>query len=215
VEIFGHVEKVGDPTQVFQFSANRPASDPVPVQRVDGIDYLLYQIRGILPPGVYRMSFGARIGDRIGSSGDRLEVPDFSGTELSLAGPVLAEKLGERAVSDEGKAFTIGNIRMIPKLESTYDTGADFGFYFQVYRARPDPAQKKIHLDIEYSLAVRDRGRFRPLGRPVRIRDNAAPTHGYSFPLKGWPAGEYLLTVTVTDRVAGEVQAGIAAFRVR
>jgi len=215
LEIFGRLEKVGDPSHVYQFSTSRDAAEPVPLQDVGGTEHRLYEVRGVVPPGEYRVSFGARIGDRVGTVGDRVAVPDFAGGALLLAGPILVEEISERSAADGSRGFVLGQLRMLPKLEPFFRPESDFGFYFQVYNALPGPGDGRLHLDIEYAVAARQKALFVPLGKPVALPDNPAPAHAYSFPLKGWIAGEYLLTVTVTDRTTGQVRAGTVSFLVQ
>ena len=214
-EIFGRLEKVGDPSHVYQFTASREPGKTVPLQDVGGREHHLYEVRGVMPPGEYRVSFGVRIGDRIGTVGDRVEVPDFGGSSLRLAGPILAEKIGERAAGEKAKGFVLGQLRMLPKLEPLFRPESEFGFYFQVYNAVPGPGDGLLHLDIEYAVSERRKGLFVPLGKPVVLTDNSAPAHAFILPLKGWSPGEYLLTVTVTDRMTLQVRAGIAPFLVQ
>lgn len=214
VEIFGTLVKVGEPSRSYQFSSKRKLAEAAPIQMISGTEHRLYEVRGVVPPGEYRVEFGARLGDRIGTSGDTIVVPDFQADVLSLAGPVLAEHLGPHE-PDGGEAFVLGQIKMIPNLDSSYAPESDFGFYFQVYHARPSATDGRLHLNIEYSVAVRQKGVFRPLGKPVSLGDNPAPTHAYWVPLKGWPPGEYLLSVTVGDGVGGGVVTGTAAFQVQ
>ncbi|MCI0656462.1 MAG: GWxTD domain-containing protein [Acidobacteria bacterium] len=214
VEIFGTLEKVSDPAHSYQFSSKRKLSDSAPTQMVSGVEHRLIEIRGVVPPGEYRVNFGARLGERVGTAGETVVIPDFQPDTLSLAGPVLAEQVGQHE-PDGGNAFVLGKIKMIPKLDSSYAPESNFGFYFQVYHARLSPNDTRLHLNIEYSVAVREKGVFRPLGKPVSLKDNPAPNHAYWVPLKGWSPGEYLLTVTVGDGVGGEVVTGIAVFRVQ
>jgi len=215
MEIFGRLEKVGDPSHVYQFSTAREAAETVPLQDVGGREHRLYEVRGVMPPGEYQVNFGVRIGDRIGAVGDRVEVPDFGGEALQLSGPALVEKIGERSSAEKSRGFVLGQLRMLPKLEPVFRPESDFGFYFQVYHALPDPRDGRLHLDIEYTVSARQKGLFVPLGKPVALSDNSAPAHAFIFPLKGWNPGEYLLTVTVTDRVTLQVRAGNAAFLVQ
>jgi len=214
VEIFGTLAKVGDPTHSYQFSSKRKLSDSAPTQMVSGVEHRLIEIRGVVPPGEYRVNFGARLGERVGTAGETVVIPDFQPDTLSLAGPILAEQVGPHE-PDGGNAFVLGQIKMIPKLDSSYAPDSNFGFYFQVYHARLSPTDARLHLNIEYSVAVREKGVFRPLGKPLSLKDNPAPNHAYWVPLKGWSPGEYLLTVSVGDGVGGEVVVGSAAFQVQ
>jgi hypothetical protein len=215
LDLFGRLEMVNDPSHVYQFSATRASSETVPIQDVGGREHRLYEIRGNVFPGDYKVNLGVRIGERIGAVGDQVRIPDFGGEALRLAGPVLAEKIGNVSSKDASKGFTLGKLRMLPKLEPVFATGDDLGFYFQIYHASEDPRDGRPHLDIEYSVSVRRKGLFVPQGKPVSLADNSAPAHAFIFPLQGWPAGEYLLTVTVTDRITGQVLAGTTPFLVQ
>ena len=215
LEIFGRLEKVGDPSHVYQFSTAREAAETVPLQDVGGREHRLYEVRGVMPPGEYQVSFGVRIGDRIGAVGNRVEVPSFGGEALQISGPILADQIGERSSTNGPEGFSFGRLRLLPKLEPAFRPESDFGFYFQVYHAVPGSADGRLHLDIEYSVSAREKGLFVPLGKPVSLVDNSAPAHGFIIPLKGWNPGEYLPAVTVTDRVTLQVRAGNASFLVQ
>jgi GWxTD domain-containing protein len=215
LEIFGTLQKVNEAEHSYQFSARRKLSDEAPTQQIEGVKHRLYEVRGVIPPGDYHINFGARIGSRMGGSGDHVRVPDFGGEDLAMAGPVLAEKLGKLSPEDRGRAFAVGQIKMVPKLEATFAAGSNFGFYFQIYHAHSDPSGGKVHLDIQYSVASRVGGIYRTLGKPVVLVDSSAPAHAYLVPLEHWSPGEYLLTVTGQDRIGGGIVTGTAAFRVR
>ncbi|HMC83095.1 MAG TPA: GWxTD domain-containing protein [Candidatus Polarisedimenticolia bacterium] len=215
IQIFGQLQKADDSSQVYRFSTVKTVSDPAVLQVIGGSEHRLYQVRGDLAPGDYRANFGARINDRIGAVGVQVQVPDLGGGELLLAGPILAETVGERELGAEEKAFVVGNLRLVPRMDSTYREGSDFGFYFQVYHPHPGTSDAKLHLDLQYEISVRHAGIFRLQGQPVRITDSPAPTHAYTFPLKGWAPGEYLITVTAADRVTGNVVARTATFKVQ
>lgn len=214
IQVFGHITRADDPAQAYQFSVSRPAAEQVPLQSAGGEEHRLYQVTGEIPPGEYRINLGARSGEKIGTLNDLVQVPDYSGETLLLAGPMLAESVGRRDEAEGKKAFAVGGLRLVPKLEPVFARGTSFGFYFQAYHARPDPVDGRLHLDIEYHIAVRREGLFRPLGKPVTLSDNDGPAHAYTFPLDGWEAGQYLLTVTVSDRVGGQVRSGTAVFEV-
>jgi len=215
VGIFGRLQKVDDPSRVYQFSSFPDAAKAATLQDVAGREHHLYEVRGVMPPGEYRVNFGVRIGDRFGAVGDRIEVPDFGGDALRLSGLILADQISERPSTTGPEGFSIGRLRLLPKMDPAFRPESDFGFYFQVYHAVPGSADGRLHLDIEYSVSVRQKGFFVPQGKPVSLSDNSAPAHAFIIPLKGWNPGEYLLTVTVTDRVTGQVEAGSAPFLVQ
>jgi GWxTD domain-containing protein len=214
LDLFGRLQMESDSSRVFTFSATRGTAAAVPRQEIDGREYRLYEIRGVIPPGEYQVNLGVRTGERFGGTKIRLRVGDFEGKSLQIAGPILSEETAD-SQSPGGPGFTLGGLHLMPKLVPVFHPEADLGFYFQVIHASPGADDDRLHLDIAYGVAVRQKGLFVPLGKPVVLTDNHAPAHAYFVPLKGWSAGEYLLSVTASDRVSGQVAAATASFLVQ
>jgi len=215
IEIFGRLESADDPSRAYSVSALHPVAETVPLQQVGDREYRLYLVRGELVPGTYRVSLGVRVGDRAGSFEDRIQVPDFRGEDLKIAGPILAERLDGRSPSEAEPALSVPGVRLLPKLVPVFREGEDFGFYFQVYHAQPEAGDGRVHLELSYTVAIRQNGLFLPLGKPVLLSDSSSSSHAYVFPFKGWAIGEYLLTVTATDRVSENVGTASTFFLIR
>ena len=188
---------------------------------VDG--FHLYQGRISLPPGLYSTFFGVQNAStqELFSFSERLTVPDFREGTFALSGITLAARLEPAPNPESDPPFLVGRLLVIPKMEPVYQTGSDLAYYFQVYHPGKDPESGDASLDLSYqflqaaSLQKTGEPTFKPLGKPQVFEDQSGLVHGYAFPLKGWPAGEFKLQITVKDRVTGQTSQAEARFSVR
>ena len=188
---------------------------------VDG--FTLYQGRVSLPPGVYRAYFGVQnsVSGQLFSFGERVTVPDFRKDAFAISGITLASRLEPSQRPESEVPFLVGRLLVVPKMEPVYATGSDLAYYFQVYHPAKDSGTGEASLDLTYQFlqadAVQKTGEpdFKPLGKPLSFEHQAGLVHGYAFPLKGWPAGEFKLVITVKDRITQRVLQAEARFSVR
>jgi GWxTD domain-containing protein len=182
---------------------------PAEENRKAGLDDdLIFQGRALLPPGSYkaRLSVIDRTGGRAGSYEFPLTVPAFPSTEMSLSSLMPALRIvpippAEARPAGEEAPFSLGGLRVLPRVSQTL-TGADeLSFYYQVYGAGRDAATGKPRLDVDYGFFTASAGQERDLGH-VTFTGQEMESHGYSLSLKDWPPGPYLLRVKVTDTVA-------------
>ncbi|HEU5180785.1 MAG TPA: hypothetical protein VFW45_08330, partial [Candidatus Polarisedimenticolia bacterium] len=154
------------------------------------------------------------------SLGERVPVPSFRDETFKLSGITLAAQLRE-GPSTGDPPFLVGRLLVIPKMEPVYKAGSELAYYFQVYHAATDPQSGEARLDLSYRFLVAEKVQksgeltFTPLGRPLTFTDQPGLVHGYSFPLTGWPAGDFKLQVTATDRVTGRQADSEVRFSVR
>lgn len=187
---------------------------------VDG--FRLYQGRVSLPPGLYSAFFGVQntATGELFSFGERVTVPDFRKDAFAISSVTLAARL-EPAEGEADAPFLVGRLLVIPKMDALYRSGSDLAYYFQVYHPGKDPGSGEARLDLTYQFlqadAVQKTGEpdFKPLGKPLTFENQAGLVHGYAFPLKGWPAGEFKLVITVKDRVTQRLLQSEARFSVR
>ncbi len=189
-------------------------------RNVDG--FRLYQGRVSVPPGIYSLFIGVRNAatGELFSLGERVQVPSFRDETFKLSGITLAAQLGEGPSAGD-PPFLVGRLLVIPKMAPVYKTGSELAYYFQVYHAGKDPQSGEARLDLTYHFLVAEKVQktgelsFSPLGKPLAFTDQPGLVHGYSFPLTGWPAGDFKLQVTVTDRVTGRSADSEVRFSVR
>ncbi len=169
-------------------------------------DDLIHQARLQLEPGSYKVQFTLldRAGGRAGSYQTNLTVPDFGKPDLDLSSVLLARSISrvdEAAPSSADYSFTMGNLRVLPRVGQTFIPGESLSFYYQVYGARAAEGPGVVSLDVDYGFYGQDAEKVTDLGH-VTFQEQKTAVHGYTVSLKDWPTGPYLLRVTVTDRLA-------------
>jgi len=184
--------------------------------------FRLYQGRISVPPGQYTVYYGVReesTGKLLPVS-ERLLVPDYAPERLSVSGISLVSRLDRVETPAPAQPFVIGSLLVIPKTDPVFKTGEDFGFYFQVYGPRVEPESGRASLDFTCrfyrAAAIKKTGEatFEPM-KTLLFENQPGQVHGYTFPLTGWPAGEYRLEVTVRDRGNDATTVGETSFSVR
>jgi GWxTD domain-containing protein len=188
---------------------------------VDG--FRLYQGRISLTPGLYSCFFGIQNGAtrELFSFSERLTVPDFREGSFALSGITLAARLEPAQNPESDPPFLVGRLLVIPKMETVYRTGTELAYYFQVYHPGKNPQSGDASLDLTYQFFLADalqktgQPTYKPLGKPLFFENQTGLVHGYTFPLTGWPAGEFKLQITVKDRVTGQSSEAEARFSVR
>lgn len=178
-------------------------------------DDLLFQATALLPPGSYKVLLSVldRAGGHAGSYEVPLTVPDLNGSGLALSSVMLARGITQVETQASGP-FVIGTLRVLPRLGQTFKPGDDLALYYQVYGAAKDPSTGQPSLDVDYGFFTVEAEQTRDLGH-VAFGDQKNEAHGYALTLKDWPAGPYLLRVSVTDRVAQATSTRDVVFEVR
>jgi GWxTD domain-containing protein len=188
---------------------------------VDG--FRLYQGRISVPAGTYALFIGVRnpATGELFSLGERVPVPDFRDQTFKLSGITLAARLGDGTSVAGDPPFLVGRLLVIPKMEPVYKRGSEMAYYFQVYHAGKDPGSGEARLDLTYRFLVAEKVQktgelsYSQLGKPLSFQDQSGLVHGYSFPLTGWPAGDFKLQVSAHDRVTGRQSDTEVRFSVR
>jgi len=181
-------------------------------------DLLVFQATGGFKPGRYQLVLGVqdRVSKRVASYRREVNVPDLSGTALTLSSITLAGTLEPLDFAASGaKPFRLGKFRIVPKPDATFKKSDELNVYFQAYNPAVDQASGKPRLDIAYAFRERAAdGSYTDMGTYL-IKGSGAQVQGYSVPLEKWPAGAYRVTVTVTDTVAKASVSGDAEFTIR
>ncbi len=178
-------------------------------------DPLLYQAQALLDPGSYKARFTAidRAGGRAGSYEIALTVPDLDAPGLEISSLMLARGI-ERIEENASGAFVMGNLRVLPRLTQTFAPDDDLAFYYQVYGAARDPGNNLPSLDVDYGFYTVAAEETMDLGH-VSFAGQSHEAHGYAVPLQDWPAGAYMLRVSVTDRLADTTATREMVFEIR
>lgn len=176
-----------------------------------------YQKAVPLGPGRYRIDVIVR--DRTsGATGVRhvgFEVPKYDATKLSTSTLVLAAKLQGLGDQPAVGMFTIGNVKVIPNVSSTYHRGAPVGLYMQIYNAGIDQTTLRPSVDVEYVL-MKD---GKELGKQTEDwKGNSDSgqrlTIARLIDSRALDPGEYSVEVRVRDHVSGQSLVQSAKFTI-
>jgi len=175
-------------------------------------------------PGKYSLLAGIRdpASGKLGMVRLPVEVTSFSSGGLQLSTVTLASGLkGPEAptAAGEGKRtpFTLGSFRIVPSMDGAFRQGSNLAWYYQIYNAAPDPATGKPNLTLEYDFLLKqldkakNEWKFLPVTKPQIVPNRSSQVEAFSFQLvkpvegkpgSGWVAGEYQLSIKVTDEVS-------------
>ena len=171
-----------------------------------------------IDPGRYRALFGLQEQGtgRVGTWEQILEVPALTGSGLTLSSLTLArvlEPVVEGASSPHKVPFVLGSLRVVPRTTAALRNGEEFHLYYQVYGAQAgDDGPTRI--DAVYRFQVRAGGEWTDLGNPIEQPGLTGGAQAWSFPLRGWPVGEFRLLVEVTEPSSGRSTGELLEFRV-
>ena len=201
-----------------------------------GNPFLLLQAGVGAHPGRYSLLAGVKdpASGKIGMVRQPLEVTNFSTGALQLSTIILASQLkGPVTPPDAGEGkrvpFYLGSFHVVPSLDGVFHQGANLAWYYQIYNAAPDPATGKPNLTLEYEFLLnqldkaKNEWKFLPVTKPQVASNRSSQVEAFSFQLikpvegkpgSGWVAGEYQLSMKVTDEVAKTTVSQVLPFRV-
>ncbi len=200
VSVFGRLERADRNDLFYSFSSDALVPGSVIEDRGD----LVLLAHVTLPPGEYN----ARIGilnlpyGEAGNTEMRLDIPD-----LTRDSPALSSIIFSSAIEYEEKEAVSGefasNIFIRPKAHSLFSKREEFGIYYVVYNLEKHGETDLPDFNIEYRFYRKEEGRYRALGKEI-VRTNVQhEVQGWTFPLKAWPTGEFMLDITIFDTISG------------
>jgi hypothetical protein len=142
----------------------------------------------------------------VGVVNTRLAVPRYEEDKLASSTLILADEMTRVSSKDIGLGqFVLGDMKVRPKMDSTFATDDPMGVFLQVYNLKVDDKTHKPDASVEYCvLKEKD-------PTPVmKIDETGAqlPQHGEELTLErpleisSLPPGRYRLEVRVTDNLA-------------
>ena len=179
-------------------------------------DTLMYQAERPLTPGKYKAIFAMKdpVSGTLGKLEREILVPSFETGEFQLSTVTLARKIEPLATppaADKLVPFVLGAFTVVPRSENLYKDGDEIAFYYQVYGATTDPVTNVAKLDLSYAFEKNFAGQWRMVGgRPVLTPGQPGLVQAFSLPLRGWPAGDYRLSIKVSDTLANPQKQALA-----
>ncbi|MBI3049917.1 MAG: hypothetical protein HYY76_16580 [Acidobacteria bacterium] len=148
-----------------------------------------------------------------------ITVPDFTGPELAISTPIIAtavEPLTSPLSPEEQRAnpYTFGGaLRVVPSREMKFKTSGEFLMVFWVYG---QPASGKPDVQIEYNFhhKTAEGEKYFNKAQPQVFNASTLPPNFdfaaghqlmsiFGVPLKTFPAGDYRVEFTITDKLSG------------
>jgi GWxTD domain-containing protein len=115
----------------------------------------IYQKAIPLPPGMYRLNVVAKdiVGGNMTSYPMALNVPHFDEEKLASSSLILADLIEKVPTRSIGSGqFVIGDTKIRPRLNDTFERNEKLGIYMQFYNFGPDEKTNKPNGSIQYEI---------------------------------------------------------------
>jgi len=165
----------------------------------------IYQKAVPLSPGLYRLDVVLKDinSSNLGVINTRLAVPRYQDDTLGTSSLILADEIRKVSSKDIGMGqFVLGDLKVRPKLNATFDQDGNMGIFLQVYNLKVDPKSHEGNATIDYQV-------YREADpQPVlSFSENSQKynQHGEeiwiekALDLKSLPPGHYKLKIQITD----------------
>jgi GWxTD domain-containing protein len=181
----------------------------------------IYQKAVPLSPGLYRLDIVIKDvnSNNVGVVNTRLAVPRFQDDQLSSSSLILADDIHRVSSKDIGLGqFVLGDMKVRPKLDSSFASNDSMGVFLQVYNLKVDDKTHKADASVEFRV-LKDK-----VTDPVlkfEVPQDKLPEHGEEMTLEdritlgSLAPGKYKLEIAVTDNLAKQTITPVADFTVK
>ena len=182
---------------------------------------LIYQKAVPLSPGLYRLDVVLKDTNsgNVGVVNTRLAVPRFQDDQLTSSSLILADDIHPVSSKDIGLGqFVLGDMKVRPKMDSSFSTADPMGVFLQVYNLKVDEKTHKADASVEYRVLA-EKGTT-PLLK-FEVAADKMPEHGEELTLANritlgsLAPGKYKLEIAVTDHLANQTITPTADFTVK
>ena len=163
-------------------------------------------------PGDYSIALAVVGSGKTGGIKKTLSVPDHKG-KFSISSVILSKKFNQLTEAKPEKTpYTFGKIKVDPTVDRLFTKADDLIIVYEAYNFQVDPAKTDAanpngmpNLEVVVSFQ-KDKEKPKssqpgPANGLVTGKKMTVPT---SFPLTAFPAGEWKITLTITDKVLGQ-----------
>ena len=181
----------------------------------------IYQKQVPLSPGLYKLDIVVKDvnSGNVGVVDTRLAVPRFQDDTLSASSLILSDEIAPVSAKDIGLGqFVIGDLKVRPKMDSTFTPADKMGVFLQVYNLKVDDKTHKADVSVAYTV-TKEKEADAALKFDVTSAD--LPQHGeeltlpYALTLGSLAPGKYTLSVAITDNLAKQTITPTANFTVK
>jgi GWxTD domain-containing protein len=182
----------------------------------------IYQKSVPLAPGMYRLNVVAKdiVGGNMISYEMALTVPHYEEEKLSASTLILADLIEKVPTRSIGTGqFVIGDTKVRPRLNDTFERTEKLGIYAQFYNFGADEKTRKVSGSIQYEItkAGSDKALFDYTEDLAAITGASAQqvTVEKLLPLESLEPGQYSLKMKVVDKTRNQVLTPTANFTVK
>ncbi|HEV8132579.1 MAG TPA: GWxTD domain-containing protein [Acidobacteriota bacterium] len=211
IQIYGRIQDVsGRSLQEFDASVK-------PGEESGGL--LLYQKALTLPPGVYKLNLVVRDSrdERVAIREERIEIPRAPAA-LSLSPLILAEEIAPaQGGADSPRPFELGDLRVVPRLDTYFRSKEIMKVYFQAYNFQTDDKTQQPSLAVTYYV-LKDGKQIKRFsdfsGASMQAASPKRAVFASGINLKLLEPGSYRLVVRIKDKLSGKEAGSSVEFSV-
>ena len=181
--------------------------------------FSIYQKAVPLSPGLYRLDIVVKDvnSGNVGVVNTNLRVPRYEDDKLSSSSLILADQIQRVSAKDIGVGqFVLGDVKVRPKMDSTFATNDNLGIFLQIYNLKVDEKTHKANASVQYRV-MKDKQsvlKFDEGSEQINQRGDEL-TLEKALALKSLAPGKYKLEVQVTDNTTKESITPTADFTVK
>jgi len=149
----------------------------------------------------------------------RLPVPRYQDDQLSSSSLILADNIRRVSTKDIGLGqFVLGDVKVRPKLDQSFQSQDSMGVYLQVYNLKVDDATHKTDTSVQYRV-TKDKETAPALQFDVPA--DKLPQHGEEMTLENiitlgsLTPGKYQIAIAITDNLTKQTITPTAEFTVK
>jgi GWxTD domain-containing protein len=221
VNIFGRISSLaGRVVNTFEDVVSVDVPSDLLGKAIEGAS--IYQKAVPLAPGMYRLNVVCKdvVGGNMTTYPMALNVPHYDEEKLASSSLILADLIEKVPTKSIGAGqFVIGDTKVRPRLNDTFERNEKLGIYTQFYNFGADEKTKKPSGSIQYEIMKN--GVEKPVldyTEELTQIPGASPqqvTVEKLLPLMTLEAGQYTLKMKVVDRTRDQVLTPTASFTVK
>jgi GWxTD domain-containing protein len=221
VNIFGRITSIaGRMVNTFEDPVTIEVPSDLLGKAIEGAS--VYQKAIPLAPGMYRLNVVCKdiVGGNMTTYPMALTVPHFEEDKLASSSLILADLIEKVPTKSIGTGqFVIGDTKVRPRMNDTFDRTERLGIYTQFYNFSPDEKTKKPNGSIQYEITKS--GSDKPV---LDYTEEVTAIPGASaqqvtveklLPLQSLEPGLYTLRMKVVDKNRNETLTPTASFTVK